>query len=135
MEHASRPAVCAICADERELVPADGQHWTTLEELAAQGQSIAVRELEPDLFGLAAVPDVGIGPVAKVVRTARGNLMFDVPGYVDDAGIAAVQGLGGLAYIVASHPHMYGVQVEWSRRLGGVPILISTPDAHWLARP
>jgi glyoxylase-like metal-dependent hydrolase (beta-lactamase superfamily II) len=26
------------------------------------------------------------------------------------------------------------VQVEWSRRLGGVPILVSEPDAGWLAR-
>ncbi|MFI9485075.1 hydrolase [Promicromonospora sp. NPDC052451] len=134
VEHESRPEVCAVCADERQWVPADGQHWTTLEELAAQGQSIAVEELEPDLFGLTTVPDVGIGPTAKIVRTAGGNLMFDVPGYLDDEAVAAVRDLGGLAYIVASHPHMYGVQVEWSRRLGGVPVLVSEADAGWLAR-
>jgi hypothetical protein len=134
VEHEPRPAVCAVCADERELVPADGQRWTTLEELAAEGKSIAVEELEPDLVGFTTMPDVGIGPTAKVLRTSAGNLMFDVPGYVDDAAVAAVGELGGLAYIVASHPHMYGVQVEWSRRLGGVPILVSEPDAGWLAR-
>ncbi|MFI2486035.1 hydrolase [Promicromonospora kroppenstedtii] len=134
VEHEPRPAVCAVCADERELVPADGQRWTTLEELAAEGASFVVEELEPDLSGLTAQPDVGIGPTAKIVRTAAGNLMFDVPGYLDDAAVAAVQDLGGLAYIVASHPHMYGVQVEWSRRLGGVPILVSEADAGWLAR-
>ena len=129
-----RPQVCAICADEREALPAEGQLWTTLEELAAEGQSVAVEELEPDLFGLTTVPDVGIGPTAKIVRTGAGNLMFDVPGYVDDAAVEAVRDLGGLAFIVASHPHMYGVQVEWSHRLGGVPVLVSEADAGWLAR-
>ena len=29
VEHAERMDVCAICADERQWVPADGQHWTT----------------------------------------------------------------------------------------------------------
>lgn len=134
VEHAERPDVCAICADERQWVPADGQHWTTLEELAAAGQRIEVSEIEPDLFGLHTVPDVGIGPTGKLVRTPAGNLLFDVPGYVDDDAVAAVRELGGLAYIVASHPHMYGVQVEWSRRLGGVPVLISEADAAWVAR-
>src|SRR5690606_6330978 len=78
VEHETRPDVCAICADERQWVPADGQRWTTLDELAAQGQRIEVEELEPDLYGLSTVPDVGIGPLAKVVRTSEGNLLFDV---------------------------------------------------------
>ncbi|MFI9486143.1 hydrolase [Promicromonospora sp. NPDC052451] len=134
LEHESRPEVCAVCADEREFVAQEGQCWTTLDRLRADGRSIRVEELEPDLFGLTTVPDVGIGPTAKVVRTAGGNLMFDVPGYLDDEAVAAVRDLGGLAYIVASHPHMYGVQVEWSRRLGGVPVLVSEADASWLAR-
>ncbi|HEV6951669.1 MAG TPA: hydrolase [Promicromonospora sp.] len=134
VEHETRPPVCALCADERELVPADGQRWTTLDELAAAGHGIAVEETEPDLYGLGAVPDVGIGPVAKIVRTPAGNLMFDVPGFLDDAALDLVRDLGGLAYVVASHPHMYGVQVEWSRRLGGVPVLVAEADAGWLAR-
>lgn len=135
VEHAEQPAVCAICDDERQWVPADGQHWTTLDELSAAGERIEVFEFEPDLFGLRTVPGVGIGPIPKIVRTPGGNLMFDVPGYIDDDTVAAVEELGGLAFIVASHPHMYGVQVEWSRRFGGVPVLISEVDAAWLARP
>ncbi|MBE1877946.1 hydrolase [Myceligenerans pegani] len=135
VEHAERPAVCAICDDERQWVPADGQHWTTLDELAAAGERIEVFEFEPDLYGLHTVPGVGIGPTPKIVRTPGGNLMFDVPGYIDDDAVARVEELGGLAFIVASHPHMYGVQVEWSRRFGGVPVLVSEADAEWVARP
>ena len=35
VEHSEQVDVCAICADERQWVPADGQHWTTLEQLSA----------------------------------------------------------------------------------------------------
>ena len=35
VEHAERAEVCAICADERQWVPATGQAWTTLEEMGA----------------------------------------------------------------------------------------------------
>jgi glyoxylase-like metal-dependent hydrolase (beta-lactamase superfamily II) len=30
---------------------------------------------------------------------------------------------------------MFGVQVEWSRALGGVPVLVSAADADWVQRP
>ena len=135
VEHAERPAVCAICADERQWVPATGQAWTTLAELAAAGERLVLEELEPDLFGLTSEPSVGIGQQAKVVRTPAGTLLWDPPGYVDDAAVEQVRALGPVVAIAASHPHMYGVQVEWSRALGGVPVLVAEADAHWVARP
>jgi hypothetical protein len=36
--------------------------------------------------------------------------------------------------IVASHPHMYGVQLEWSRMLGGAPVYVAEADLAWVAR-
>ncbi|MBD5785605.1 hydrolase [Cellulosimicrobium terreum] len=134
VEHADRPEVCAICADERQWVPATGQAWTTLDELAADGEQITLTELEPDLVGLTSAPRVGIGQQSKVVRTPAGNLLWDPLGFVDDAAAAAVLALGPVVAIAASHPHMYGVQVEWSRRLGGVPVLVAEADAGWVAR-
>ncbi|PJI84836.1 hydrolase [Luteimicrobium subarcticum] len=140
VEHAERPDVCAVCADERQWVPEGGQRWTTLDELAAAGARVGVDELEPDLFGLE-VHDpsgghaVGIGQRAKVVRTPAGLLLWDPLGYVDDDAVAAVRALGEVVAIAASHPHMFGVQVEWSRRLGGVPVLVAEPDLGWVARP
>ncbi|MBE9928185.1 MBL fold metallo-hydrolase [Cellulosimicrobium cellulans] len=135
VEHAERPAVCAICADERQWVPATGQAWTTLPELAAAGERLVLEELEPDLFGLTSEPSVGIGQQAKIVRTSAGTLLWDPPGYVDDAAVEQVRALGPVVAIAASHPHMFGVQVEWSRALGGVPVLVAEADAHWVARP
>ncbi len=135
VEHAERAAVCAICADERQYVPPEGQRWTTLDELGAEGRRVEVAELEPDLFGLTVTPKAGIGQTAKLVRTPSGNLLWDPIGFLDDGGVARVRELGGVAAIVASHPHMFGVQVEWSRALGGAPVLVAEKDRGWVARP
>lgn len=134
VEHVERVEVCAICADDRQWVPAEGQQWTTLEELKAAGHHTHLRELEPDLFALTVEPRVGIGQQAHVVRTPQGNLLWDPTGYLDDEGVRRIQELGEVAAIATSHPHMFGVQVEWSHALGGVPVLVAEPDLHWVAR-
>jgi uncharacterized OB-fold protein len=45
VEHADPTGICAICADERQWVPAEGQIWTTLADLAAEGRRTVVTEL------------------------------------------------------------------------------------------
>jgi len=127
--------ICPICADERQWVPVTGQEWTTLDELTTEGLAVEVAELEPDLFALHTLPGVGIGQETKIVRTPAGMVLWDPPGFIDDAGVAAVRALGETVAIVPSHPHMFGVQVEWSRALGGVPVLVAEADAAWVARP
>jgi hypothetical protein len=134
VEHAEAVEVCAICADERQWVPAAGQQWTTLDELAAAGHQTRVRELESDLFGITVEPKVDIGQQAHLVRTPAGNLLWDPTGYLDDRVIRRVRELGEVVAIVASHPHMFGVQVEWSRALGDVPVLVAEPNLEWVSR-
>jgi hypothetical protein len=134
VEHADKVEVCAICADERQWVPAEGQLWTTLDELAADGHHAVIADLEPDLHAITARPSTGIGQQSKLLRTPAGNLLWDPVGYVDDDIAARVLALGDVRAIVASHPHMYGVQVEWSRRLGGPPVLVAEADREWVAR-
>ena len=128
------PAVCAICSDERQYVPAAGQKWTTFDELDANGTTVVVDEVEPRLFGVVAEPIVGIGQRTHLVQTAQGNLLWDPIGYVDAAGAAAVLAHGPVSAIVASHPHHFGAQVQWSKALGGVPVLVSDADREWVQR-
>ena len=135
VEHVERPSACAICADERQYMPATGQRWTTLEELALAGHRTRVRELEPDLLAVRVEPRVGIGHQAYLAVSPEGNLLWDPPGYLDDEGVHLVREHGGVAAIATSHPHMFGAQVEWSRALGGVPVLVCEPDLQWVARP
>jgi hypothetical protein len=135
VEHDDTADICRICSDERQWVPAEGQLWTTLGELADAGYRVRVRELEPDLYGLTVDPKLGIGQESHLLRTPAGNLLWDVTGFVDDDAVARVRDLGEVAAIVASHPHHYGVQVEWSRALGSVPVFVAEADMVWVARP
>jgi hypothetical protein len=128
------PALCPICADDRQYVRPSGQRWTTLDELVAGGHVGTVAEVEPGLSGITIEPSVGIGQRALLVRTDAGNLLWDPTGYVDDDLVAAVEGLGGVAAVATSHPHMFGVQVEWSHRFGDVPVYVQAADREWLQR-
>ncbi len=128
------PEVCPICADDRQWVPADGQHWTTLDELTGAGQQAYILELEPGLHGIGAHPAVGIGQQAVLVVTPEGSLLWDPIGYADAAIAEQVLALGPVRAIAASHPHMFGAQTRWSELLGDVPVLVNVHDRDWLGR-
>lgn len=128
------PRECIICEDERQWVPADGQRWTTLAELAGEGHTIEVRDLEPELTGLGATPHLGIGQRACLIQTTAGNLLWDCFGFIDDAAVAAVEARGGLAGIAVSHPHFYGAMVEWSHAFDRAPLFLPSADRAWVVR-
>lgn len=127
------PATCAICEDERQWVPAEGQQWTTLEKLASDGTRVVAREVEPGLWGLTADPGVGIGQQMSVVVTPAGTLLFDCVGFIDEAAVELVRGLGPTLAVAASHPHMYGVQTEWAAALEA-PVVLAAKDREWVRR-
>lgn len=127
------PEVCPICADERQWVPADGQHWTSLAELRAAGQQLHWSDPEPGRAAITTEPSVGIGQSAQLVTTPSGSLLWDPPGYLDDATAARILDRGPVLAIAASHPHMFGVQVEWAAALDA-PVLVCAADASWLGR-
>jgi hypothetical protein len=128
------PAECIICEDERQWVPADGQRWTTLRELAGEGHKIDVRDLEPGLTGLGVAPHLGIGQRACLLQTPAGNLLWDCFGFIDDAAVDAVRARGGLMGIAVSHPHFYGAMVEWSHAFDGAPLFLPAADRAWVVR-
>jgi glyoxylase-like metal-dependent hydrolase (beta-lactamase superfamily II) len=105
-----------------------------MDELAHSGYHSEVREVDEDLFGVGVRPDVGVGQRALLVRTGKGNLLWDPPAFIDQAAIEAVRGLGGLAAVSSSHPHMYGAIVEWSHAFDA-EILLPEVDLPWLMRP
>jgi Metallo-beta-lactamase superfamily len=128
------PERCPICEDERQYVGWRGQRWTTIEELAAEGLQSDVRELEPGLAGIGTTPSLAIGQRALLVQTEAGNVLWDCPGFLDDAAIQRVRELGGLAGVSASHPHFYGCMVEWSHAFDA-PIYVPRADERWVMRP
>jgi hypothetical protein len=127
------PQRCPICDEERQFVPPSGQSWTTHDKLA-RGRTNTFRQHEPGLIGIGTVPSFAIGQRALLLQTDAGNVLWDCISLLDDATIALVKGLGGLAGIAISHPHYYGVMVEWAHAFAA-PIHLHAADRQWVMRP
>lgn len=132
-ESAKPPALCPICTDERQYIGWQGQQWTTLEELRRTHQN-RIKSEAPGLTGIGTEPTFAIGQRALLVQTAQGNLLWDCISLLDEATIAAVQALGGIAAIAISHPHYYSAMVEWSRAFDA-PIYLHAADQAHIMRP
>jgi glyoxylase-like metal-dependent hydrolase (beta-lactamase superfamily II) len=70
-----------------------------------------------------------------LVETDEGNVLWDMIPLVDEAALESVRARGEVRAIAISHPHYYSGMVEWSRALGGVPILLHEADREWIMRP
>jgi hypothetical protein len=128
------PEHCPICEDERQYVNPDGQAWTTLERLRTTHKNTIKKE-EEGLYSINTEPKFGIGQRAFLIQTPKGNLLWDCVGLIDDATVARVKELGGIAEIAISHPHYYTAMVEWSRAFGNAPIHIHEAERPWVMRP
>ena len=135
VEHVEPTGECAICADERQWMPVTGQAWTSLRELREEGHRVVFEDLEPGLLGLQVEPSVGIGQQAHLVSTPHGSVLWDVPPFLDRPAVDRIHALGPVLAIVASHPHMFGVQSAWSHALEQAPILVCEPLLEWVQRP
>jgi glyoxylase-like metal-dependent hydrolase (beta-lactamase superfamily II) len=127
------PPQCRICEDVRQYVNAEGQTWTTLDEMVGKYHNI-VGSLEPGLSSIRTQPKFGIGQRALLVQTPKGNVLWDCVSLVDDATVEAIEALGGVSALAMSHPHMFGSLVEWSHAFGGAPIYLHAEYERWVQR-
>lgn len=128
-------SICAICADERQWVPVDGQQWVTREQLVERGYRVLIEKLETDLYAVRTEPKLGIGQRGLLVCTEAGNLLFEPPGFIDDAAIARLGELGGVAVIASSHPHLTGSSIQYSHGFNHAPVYVARADEQWIRRP
>jgi len=131
---ATPPAHCPICEDERQYVNANGQSWTTPDELRAS-RSIDWRELEPGLFGIGATPQIAIGQRALFVPQPGGGVMWDGIPLVTQDAVDRMRAAGGLRAIAVSHPHFFSTIVEWSEALDNAPIYLHDDLKPYVQRP
>ncbi|HEY1475115.1 MAG TPA: MBL fold metallo-hydrolase [Pseudolabrys sp.] len=127
------PAQCAICEEERQYVPPRGQSWTTLAALA-QSHMNSMREYEPGIIGIGSQPQFAIGQRALLLRTAKGNVLWDCVATLDAATVTAIKALGGIQAIAISHPHFYTTMVEWAQAFDA-HIHLHAADRQWIMRP
>jgi hypothetical protein len=128
------PAVCIICADERQYIGRGGQRWTTLPELRAEGFHNEFAELEPGIWSIRTRPQFAIGQRAILVQTPAGNVLWDCISHLDRDTIDRVRALGGIAAIGVSHPHFYATAAEWCFAFGA-QLYIPHADRVWVTYP
>lgn len=131
---ATQPASCPICEDDRQYVGHGGQAWTTLDALR-QDHANAIEPVEAGLTGVMTEPRVAIGQQAHLIQTPAGNVLWNCISLVDDATVAEVERLGGLAAIAVSHPHFFTGVAAWSRAFGDVPVFLHGDDRAWVTHP
>jgi hypothetical protein len=133
-ESAESPDRCRVCCDERQYIGFQGQQWTTLDALAETHENHVSPE-EPGLWSIETRPSFAIGQRALLLQHPEGNILWDCLSLVDQPSVDRVAELGGVSAIAISHPHYYGVCVEWSEAFGSVPVYIHNADAQWVCRP
>lgn len=133
-ESSQPPGNCVICDDDRQYVKATGQHWTTHDKLRLTNRN-SIRFEEASLTGIGVEPTFAIGQRAVLVRTPKGNFLWDCVPLLDAALVEMVKAVGGISAIAISHPHYYTSMVEWSRAFGDVPIFLHAADRQWVMRP
>ena len=118
----------------RQYVGHKGQTWTTLLEMQQQGYENIVEEEGPGLTAIYTAPKFPIGQRAILIRSPRGNVLWDCITFLNTATITKIKDLGGIAAIVISHPHYYTSMVEWAEAFQ-CPVMIHEQDQHHVVRP
>jgi glyoxylase-like metal-dependent hydrolase (beta-lactamase superfamily II) len=102
--------------------------------MQAEGRKNVFHDVDPGVTSIHTYPRFAIGQRTVLVQTAGGNFLWDMISYIDDETVAAIGELGGVQGIAVSHPHFYGVVVEYSKTFGA-PIYIPAADREWFVRP
>ncbi|WP_024803453.1 hypothetical protein [Nocardia sp. BMG51109] len=130
---------CVFYSDEvsDEMRGDLGPHgqWTTHEELARLPHTTMHRQHGRGVHSFRREPRFAIGHWSFLVRTPRGNLLWDPPAYLDDEVEGLIRTLGGVAAIATSHPHMFAAQIAWSHAFDRAPVLVHTLGKEWIPRP
>lgn len=126
------PERCAICEDERQYVPLDGQRWIATEELGI-GHHNEFRRHEVRLIGLSTSPSFAIGQRGFIVLSPQGNVMWDCISLLDEFTERTIHDLGGIAAIAISHPHYYSAVVDWASTFGA-KVYLHAADRRWVMR-
>lgn len=124
------PQACAICEDDRQYVPPDGQVWMRADVLA-QDHRVVLRD-DDGMPALGLEPGFAINQRALVIRGEHASVLWEALPLVTEEAIAAITRDGPIQYIALSHPHFYSAMQRWSEALGNIPILIHAADKEWV---
>ena len=114
------PAACPVCEDYRHPLPPEGYAFREASDMASQ--AVTRDEPLPGVHRFATSPQVGIGSCGYLIEhgggEVGGNVHFDGCGWYDDDALDFMASRGGVAFLAASHPHVYGALWRVAERFG-----------------
>ncbi|MGH9272653.1 MAG: MBL fold metallo-hydrolase [Ilumatobacteraceae bacterium] len=123
------PPSCPVCTDVRNNLPEDG--W---DFVRPAGMLERVRCSWHDhgdgLVEFRTSPRFGLDSVGWLLQRPDGNIAFEAAGWYDEAALAEIERLGGIAVAAASHPHAYGALWLLQNRFGA-DVAITRADHGW----
>ncbi len=123
------PPDCPICSDVRNDLPDDGWDFRTLPNVAA-GLRHHRREVIPGVWEFWTTPRFGLDSHGWLLTGPDGNVSFEAAPCYDEDTFGAIDRLGGIDIIAASHPHGYGALWQLQQRYDA-PLLIQKEDLQW----
>jgi hypothetical protein len=124
---------CPVCNDDRQYIGDQEQQWTSYEQLA-KVYVIRFSKINDHLLDLRLMPSFAIGQRAHLVLSPSGNILWDCLPYLNAETVAYINALGGLKAIAISHPHYYGMMVEWAK-VFDCAVYLHAGDAQWVMDP
>lgn len=129
--HFAVPPACPICSDVRNDLPEEGWDFRTPADLAPI-LSHHRREVVPGIWEFWSAPRFGLDSHGWLLMEDGpcGNVAFEAAPFYDEDGLRAIEALGGIGTLAASHPHGYGALWQLQRRFEPV-LLIQKDDLQW----
>ena len=127
--HFAPPPDCPVCSDVRNDLPEDGWEFVTPEHLAPR-LAHHWREAIPGVWEFWSTPRFGLDSHGWLILHPDGNVAFEAAPHYDDAQLAKIAELGGIAVLAASHPHGYGALYQLQDRFDPA-LLIHKDDLRW----
>ena len=129
--HFAVPPACPICSDVRNDLPEDGWDFRTPAALAPT-LAHHRREVIPGVWEFWSTPRFGLDSHGWLLLEDApcGNVAFEAAPFYDEDSFRAIEALGGIGTLAASHPHGYGALWQLQRRFDPV-LLIQKDDLQW----
>ena len=109
------PTWCPVCEDYRHPLPPEGYAFRTTSEVANR-QRVTWDEPIDGVTRFGTAPSIGIGSCGYLIESPGGNIHFDGCGWYDDDALTHIESRGGVAYLAASHAHVFGAMWRVAER-------------------
>ena len=101
------PPDCPVCTDVRNDLPEDGWDWLAAEDAEGRFEG-EVRELAEGFYGASTTPALGLAGSGWLTARDGVCVAFEAAPYYSEGMLAAIERLGGIQVLGASHVHGYG---------------------------